>query len=520
LTRAVAVALVLVAASCSRGGALVVVRVDAATPLPSATSLTVHAVSTLRSQSYTLPLSGGGIPPVRVFGVEVPPAIGGAFEVHVEALVGSGVSLASGDGSTTLGSGRRDISITLAPGGGGGADLSGAVDGSGPGADLFGTCVAHGDCPSLVCRDDHTCAPASDVAYVDNGGMTAANCIATGVHDGTTPATAFCSIPPALDLGRSYVRVAGSSAHYAALNASSNTWNGRVIVGPGRAAAMPATLFADGSAGPDAMQFSISMLTFDGMDFSGQVDCTNVGTLKLVDVSIHDSTADGVSLGGCVLSFVGGTVARTAYSGVRTNTSSASASLVDVTFVSTATSTVFNGAEPTPAAILHTGGGLLDVDRCYLGPNNGVGMLFGGGTYSVTNTIIADNTGSFAIIGQGGTGVFQFNTVANNKRGVNCNNNVLEASIFYNNTAGGSEFNSMNGCSLINGTITSASPTQPIFAAPGYKLNPTSTANANCCIDQVHATVDGGAAALSHHDYFGTTRPQGNGSDIGAHEAR
>jgi hypothetical protein len=522
-----AVACALAAASCTRSGSLVVVTVDAAPALPTATALSVNAVAPARSRSYTLPLATTGIPPERVFGIEVPPDVSGAFSIHVEALDASGASLAAGDAMTTLasGGGRSEVIIRLgAAGADAGIDLGGRDAGdaaSDAAPDLAGTCVKHSDCASTVCRADHTCAPSSDVAFVDNGGQTTASCIATGTHDGTSPATAFCSIPPALDGGRSYVRVAGSTAHYGALAATSNTWNGRTVIGPGLGATPPATIFADGSAGADALQFSISMLTFDGMDFSGQVDCLTAGTIALVGVSVHDSIADGVYVGGCNVSFVGGTVMSTAYSGVRTNTSSASATLVDVTLSTTATSTIFSGAEPTPAAIVNAGGGVINVDRCKIGPGNGVGLLLGTGTYSVTNTFIVDNVGSFAIIGQGGTGVFQFNTVANNKRGVNCNNNVLEASIFYNNQSMGSEFNSSVSCFLLNGTITSASPVQPIFlGATDYRLDPTSSVNGTCCIDQVHGDVDGGAPQLTDHDYFLDKRPLGNGWDIGAHEAR
>jgi hypothetical protein len=528
LRRALAIACALAAASCTRSGTLVVVTVDAAPALPTAATLAVNAVAPARFHMYMLPLTGGGIPPERVFGLEVPPDVTGPLSIHVEALDASGASLAAGDGMATLasGGGRSDVHVLLGAGGPdaaidlGGRDAgdAGPLDGA---PDLAGTCVKHSDCASTVCRADHTCAPPSDVAWVDNGGQTTASCIATGTHDGTSPTTAFCSIPPALDSGRSYVRVAGSTAHYGALAANSSTWNGRTVIGPGLGATPPATIFADGSAGADALQFSISMLTFDGMDFSGQVDCTAVGTIALVGVSVHDSIADGVYVGGCNVSFVGGTVTNTAYSGVRTNTSSASATLVDVTLSTTATSTVFNGAEPTPAAVVNAGGAAINVDRCKIGPGNGVGLLLGSGTYSVTNTFIVDNVGAFAVIGQGGTGVFQFNTVANNKRGVNCNNNVLEASIFYNNQSMGSEFNSMVSCSFPNGTTTSASAVQPIFlGATDYRLDPTSSVNGTCCIDQVHGTVDGGATQLTDHDYFLDKRPLGGGWDVGAHEAR
>jgi hypothetical protein len=73
----------------------------------------------------------------------------------------------------------------------------------------------------------------------------------------------------------------------------------------------------------------------------------------------------------------------------------------------------------------------------------------------------------------------------------------------------------------LSGTVTSASAVQPIFLGTAdYRLNPTSSVNTTCCIDQVHATVDGGAAQLPDHDYFLDKRPQGGGWDVGAHEAR
>jgi hypothetical protein len=511
-------------AGCESSGSTVLVEVSSADPLAATQLVATASLAGMTRGPISVPLAQPGFPPTHSFAIQVTPELSGVMTVHVDAVDGTGAILASGDGSATVTPGQ-EVGLPIELGGvavDGGVDsaVDAAVDASGDGPDLAGSCMKHSDCATLVCQPNHQCAVASDVAYVDNLGMTPASCIASGVHDGNQ-ATPFCSIPPALDSGRSYVRVAGSTAHYASLAASSNTWNGRIVIGPGSTAATPATIFADGTAGADAFSTSISMLTFDGMDFSGQLDCLAAGTVQLIDVTIHDSIADGVYVGGCVLSMTGGSIQRTAYSGVRTNTSSASATLVDVTFKQTATSTVFSAAEPTPAAVVLAGGGMITVDRAYIGPGNGVGLLLGGGTYSVTNSFIVDNVGSFAVIGQGATGVFQFNTVANNKRGVNCNNNVIEASIFYNNTVGGSEFNSQVSCTFLNGTVTSASAVQPVFVGTtDYRLNPTSAVNGTCCIDQVHATVDGGAAQLPDHDYFQDHRPQGGGWDVGAHEAR
>jgi hypothetical protein len=506
--------LVAFSAACGPNGSTVLVEVSSATPLAATQLAATATLAGLTGGPYSVPLHEPGFPPSHSFALEIGPDLSGPMAVHVDALDAAGALLASGDGSTTVSPGE-EVSLSIALGGG---LVDGGASDSAP--DLAGTCTHHSDCATQVCRPDHTCAVASDVAYVDNLGMSPASCLASGLHDGNQ-ATPFCSIPPALDSGRSFVHVAGSTAHYAALAASSTNWNGRTVVGPGSAASTPATIFADGSAGADAFSTSISMLTFDGMDFSGQVDCLASGTIQLIDVTVHDSIADGVYVGGCTLSMTGGSVVRTAYSGVRTNTSSASATLIGVTFRETATSTVFNGAEPTPAAVVLAGGGIITLDRAYIGPGNGVGLLLGSGSYSITNSFIVDNVGSFAIIGQGATGVFQFNTVANNKRGVNCNNNVLEASIFYNNTSMGSEFNSSTSCTFLNGTVTSASAVQPVFiGTTDYRLNPSSSVNATCCIDQVHGTVDGGGAQLLDHDYFLDARPQGNGWDVGAHEAR
>jgi hypothetical protein len=297
-------------------------------------------------------------------------------------------------------------------------------------------------------------------------------------------------------------------------------WNGRTIVGPGRAATPLATITADGSLGADALQFNITNMIFDGLDFAGQVDCQTTGTIQLRDVSIHDSMQNGIYAGGCAISFNRGSIKQTQWSGVHATVSSASVSFIDVTMSFTGIAATLPGTETALSALYMDGGATLTIDRCYIGPSNGVGLYAGTGTYSITNTFIVDNKGSFAVIANGGTGVFQFNTVANNVRGVNCKNTVIDACIFTGNMTVASEFNSAVSCYLLNNSITSTSPTQPAFVAGSYKLDTTKSVNDTCCINKVNATVDGGAKSLPNHDYFDSVRPQGAGWDIGAHEAK
>jgi hypothetical protein len=532
--RAGVVCLALLAGACAPSGTAVLVDVSAAARLPAARLSALMTLAGITRGPLQVPLATPGFPPSHTFTIEVSPELHGTMKVHVVALDSVGASLAAGDGSAALVPGKV-VTLPIALGGGGGGSDGGGgdggsdsgihdgghgSDGAGTGPDLAG-CTQHSDCATLVCKDDHTCAAPSDVAYVDNNGMSNAACLGIGTHDGSI-AHPFCSIPPALDpiLARSFVHIAGSSVSYGPLGATNAQWNGRTLVGPGRAATTLATLAADGSLGADALQFSITNMIFDGIDFAGQINCQNAGTIQLRDVSIHDSTQDGIYVGGCSISVKGGTIKNTQWSGVHPTTSSASVSLIDVTMASTGVTATPPSTETVPGALYLDGGATITLDRCYIGPANGVGLYAGPGTYTVTNTFIVDNVGSFAIIGAGGTGVFQFNTVANNKRGVNCKNTVIDACIFTGNAALASEFNSMTSCALLNNTITSTSPTQPAFVAGTYQLDPTKSVNDTCCIDKVTMTVDGGATTLSNHDYFANTRPRGAGWDIGAHEAK
>jgi hypothetical protein len=532
--RARAAALLLVA-GCSQSGSTVLLEVSSSRPL-SVKELVVAAQLAGISRSFEVGLTTPTFPPDHSIAIQVAPELSGTMTVFVDARDPGGALVAGGNGVVQVTPGEESqLSIVLnlePPDGGIDARVDGAADASQDGAvdaapDLAGTCMTHADCTTtLVCRPDHTCAQASDVSYVDNGGMDPANCnLNRPMQDGSLM-NPYCEIPTGLDQPTSFVHVAGSTVAYAPLSASKMSWGGKIVVGPGSRATPLATIKQDGSLGGDALNFQIGLMTFDGIDFYGQVDCTATGTLKLYDVSVHDSTIDGVSVGGCSLVYSGGTIKRAAASGVRTNNPSASVVLVDVKIAASATAMVEPTSGVAPAAVYLDGGGTISVDRCLIGPQNGQGIYLAAGTYSITNTFIVDNTGLALNPWGPGSGLFQFNTVANNARGVFCANpmgTVLEASIFSGNAVNMSEFNSANNCALINGTTTSADATQPIFADPAsedYRLALNRNNNTTCCIDKVHGAIDGGAATLSGHDYFNFMRPVGQGWDVGAHEVQ
>jgi hypothetical protein len=526
--RTLAASLLLLVAGCASSGSTVVVLVSSSGSV-AATQLTVTATLAGITRSFDVPLAQPGFPPSHSFAIAVAPELMGTMTVHIDALGPAGLALASGDGSAPVAPGQvSQIEIHLdsqVPDGGsdGPPDLGTDAFGSDGPPDLANTCSTNADCPTQVCKSNNMCAALGDVAYVDNRDMMLPGCILADPQHNGSKAHPACDLPTALALGTSYVHVAPSAIPYAPLADDTNAWSGKTIVGPGRSAPLLATLSAN--AGPDALEISTGSLIIEGMDFRGQIECNNIATIQLYDVSIHDSIVDGISVGACTLVYQGGTITNAAASGVRTNTSSAMVSLVDVTIQSSATAATEPTSGLSPAAVYLDGNGAITVDRCFIGPANGVGLYLGTGTYSVTNTFIVENVGFFAVIAAGGTGVFQFNTVVNNRRGVNCMSPVvIEASIFSGNTYMGiGEFNSMNSCALINGTTTSTDLTQPIFVNPAghdYRLDPINQLNTTCCIDKVHSAVDGGASMLSGHDYYLRTRPLGLGWDVGAHEAQ
>jgi hypothetical protein len=180
----------------------------------------------------------------------------------------------------------------------------------------------------------------------------------------------------------------------------------------------------------------------------------------------------------------------------------------------------------------------LVLDANVIGPSNtGGGVVLSGNTiYTLTNNIIHSNgTGVPGVdISTGSSGVFAFNTVANNggaapgsAGGVTCAagaTNALQNSIVVLNqltAVGGTQFS--GNCTLSNvvtgpDTFTGANMSVPdLDSTYRLKLN---TANRDCCINKLPSPAP--AIENQSHDVDREARPKGAGTmpyDIGADEA-
>lgn len=176
----------------------------------------------------------------------------------------------------------------------------------------------------------------------------------------------------------------------------------------------------------------------------------------------------------------------------------------------------------------------LEVDRTYLSGNGGGALQIAGAReYFITNSYIVRNnpTGQPAIK-LGGTSPFysfRFNTVADNMprfaAAIDCGGRFLkieDSIVVANARVAGSQLQS--GCvprSTVVGPgdsvvgVPAAQRAQPRFVRVGdieYGLGADDPMTKMCCIDESEDKVT--------TDYFGTHRPLGERSDIGAHEAR
>jgi parallel beta helix pectate lyase-like protein len=362
------------------------------------------------------------------------------------------------------------------------------------------TCKAHADCSTGVCKAGGVCASASEVAYVNRD---LAGCAETP-HT-STAAAPYCQIQTAATLDSApYIVVAGSATSYNALNltAIAKDIGPLTIVGPGRkpvgggltakiapAAASPAVVvITNGSA---------ATVTLDGLELtsgtaSPGVKCsqnTGAASLTLIGSYVHGSAQSGVDSSGCKL--------------------------------------------------------VLDANVITGNPGGGVHYAGGSTTYTITNNIIHDNSGSGAYgarIDDSPTGsVFAFNTVVANgptgntaAGGAICpatgTTALLQDSIIANNglsTAGGTQF--AGQCQLqtvvvgVDSTVSGGAVKKaPALTSDDYldvSTPSAQTTNADCCINKLAAP----GTPNADHDVDRGTRPKGAGTtpyDIGGHEAQ
>jgi len=118
MTARVLVLCALAAAGCKKGDGLVVVELSANPPVAGVTALRVTmtiGAQTSGPKSITqLPTSSFGAAPTAAFAIDASADVGSMLGVHVDALDGSGATLASGDGSGTIAAGQRTtVSVLL-----------------------------------------------------------------------------------------------------------------------------------------------------------------------------------------------------------------------------------------------------------------------------------------------------------------------------------------------------------------------------------------------------------------------
>jgi hypothetical protein len=376
----------------------------------------------------------------------------------------------------------------------------------------------------------------SSIAYVDNRGMTISACVASHpTPNGNAPASAYCDIADAVAAigSKTYIVVTG---HGTAYPYSPLALSGTLtIVGPGFGTNVTSAVVAGTASGALVAitnAGSAPGVTIDGLEItsnhlnSGGVSCNATATaghaLRLRRVFVHDNQNDAITNSNCDM-----TIEDSKVSGSDQHAVSDS-----------------NGIEPTyviQRSIFTVGSadglnlnGNLTFDRNIVANyTNGDGLEVNfAHPFRITNSFfylcargLHFNSTSAA------EQIFQFNTVVyNGTAAINggCPAQMaVTGSIFLHN---GDAPNSLSGCNVLD-VVTEpvAGDAGPAFVNDQDPANydfhlaidtqPHTAANTACCIDKMAATIDAGAP-LSTQDFDGTKRPQGNGYDIGADEAK
>lgn len=347
-----------------------------------------------------------------------------------------------------------------------------------------GPCLRSSDCLSGICSADGSCAPSSDVIYVNNK----ASCGSTPRGSKDDP---FCSIKDAVDaanaMNKNFISVEASGTPYPPLLVTTALSSGLRIVGatspggPGVAlhsGTGEAALRVEATGGAN-VKLTVSGLEFDSSS-GNAVECLGNASLTIENSRLHDSS-EGLLATGCKVT--------------------------------------------------------IDGARVYLNRRNGL-SLSNVAEYNVQNTMIWRNDISGIALANS-TGVLRFLTIYSNgtasgdrSPGIDCGagNNPVEHSLVFSNISNLTPElinQQMVGCMASNvltndnrnGTYRQMVP--EFISASGsdasrfdLRLKAESTINTDCCIDKVPP------GTYINHDIDGNKRPLGTAYDIGAHEAR
>jgi hypothetical protein len=343
-------------------------------------------------------------------------------------------------------------------------------------------CNANADCTSGACRADQSCALATDIVYVDNN-----NGMCTGTHTGTK-ADPYCDITTALAATSSTILVAGSTTPYSSISVTSGPVT-KSIVGPGKNAT--------------------ALATFSGTSSGATLNITSgTSRLSLAGVALTDTTAATTAAGAFCSASPGATASLIIARSLLVNSGG-------------------DGVDSNDCALM--------LDSNEITSNHSGGVKVTGGSYAITNNIIAGNgnglSGSVAgfVTDSTATGSFAFNTVAKNfvasgAGGIDCGttSHAITASIVDLNTmTAGTQFAGI--CTYTNvvagstESATGVTKLDPAFVSTtaNFRLDMTgtnATTNDACCVDKLTSGPD--------HDVDQTPRPINVKWDIGAFEAQ
>ncbi len=353
-----------------------------------------------------------------------------------------------------------------------------------------GPCQRSSDCLSGICSADGSCAPSSDVLYVNNK----ASCSASPRGSKDDP---FCTIKEAVDaanaMSKSFISVEASGTPYPPLMVTAvASTNGLRIVGTSSGSG-PSVVLHSATTEPalriEATTATNLKLTVSGLDLdsaSGNaVECLGNSTLGNASLTVESSrlhnSIEGLTASGCKIT--------------------------------------------------------VDGARIYLNRRNGIN-LSNGSEYNIQNTMIWRNDVSGIALANS-TGVLRFLTIYSNgtasgdrSPGIDCGagNNPVEHSLVFSNISNLTPElinQQLVGCMTTNvltndsrnGTYRQMVP--DFISASGsdpsrfdLRLKSDSSTNTDCCIDKVPT------GNYINHDIDGNKRPLGTASDIGAHEAR
>ncbi|MCS6912566.1 MAG: right-handed parallel beta-helix repeat-containing protein [Myxococcota bacterium] len=347
-----------------------------------------------------------------------------------------------------------------------------------PPQDMRAGCREGSDCESRICQADRSCAPTSDVIYVDNRG---GRC--TGVHAGTL-ADPLCTTREGLEAaartGKGKIYLFPSSAPYEAVVLESRTLS---LYGPGGFAGQTARI--EGSGGSAVSVRYAGRVVLDGLELSGGAASTlscqaGMGSTPQVTVlrsRLRDSAQSGVYSQGCHV-----IVMRSALYGHRSR------------------------------GVTSESGGDLLIENCFIIYNNQGGVRISSGTGRVRfSTLVYNGL-------PGGIGGVECGSSGGTK--------VIEGSILVNNgrPVGGSQVSS--ACRLVrsaidedavpNGSENRLHANPDFVGFQDFRLRRGAGSNA-CCIDQLDGVP---GVADVEVDIDGTPRPQGPRWDIGGHEVK